>query len=74
MHTSTYSCIRIYLILEWCCVAPLAVVPGRLAPLGAEIDAVIVRVPSHRGIRIYLMLEWCCVAPLAVVPGRAAPL
>ena len=22
----------VYLILEWCCVAPLAVVPGRAAP------------------------------------------
>ena len=39
--------IRIYLILEWCCAAPLAVVPGRAAPLGVEIDAVVVRVPSH---------------------------
>ena len=39
--------IRIYLILEWCCVVPLAVVPGRAAPLGVEIDAVVVRVPSH---------------------------
>ena len=28
--------VRIYLILEWCCVAPLAVVPGRAAPLGVE--------------------------------------
>ena len=36
-----------YLILEWCCVAPLAVVLGRAAPLGVEIDAVVVRVPSH---------------------------
>ena len=27
--------------------APLAVVPGRAAPLGVEIDAVVVRVPSH---------------------------
>ena len=24
------------LILEWCCLAPLAVVPGRAAPLGVE--------------------------------------
>ena len=32
--------LRIYLILEWCCTAPLAVVPGRAAPaLGVEIDA-----------------------------------
>ena len=41
---------RLYaLILEWCCVAPLAVVPGRAAPLslGVEVDAVVVRVPSH---------------------------
>ena len=41
---------RIDLILEWCvvcCTAPLAVVPGRAAPLGVEIDAVVVRVPSH---------------------------
>ena len=37
-----------YLILEWwCCVAPLAVVPGRSASKGVEIDAVVVRVPSH---------------------------
>ena len=35
------------LILEGCCVAPLAVVPGRAAPLGVEIDAVVVRVPSY---------------------------
>ena len=35
------------LILEWCCVAPLAVMPGRAAPLGVEIDAVVVRAPSH---------------------------
>ena len=35
---------RIYLILEWCCTAPLAVVPGRAAPFGVEIDAVVVRV------------------------------
>ena len=35
------------LILEWCCAAPLAVMPGRAAPLGVEIDAVVVRVPSH---------------------------
>ena len=39
--------LRIYLILEWCCAAPLAVMPGRAAPLGVEIDAVVVRVPSH---------------------------
>ena len=38
---------RIYLSLEWCCLAPLAVVPGPAAPLGVEIDAVVVRVPSH---------------------------
>ena len=24
--------LRIYLILEWCCAAPLAVMPGRAAP------------------------------------------
>ena len=41
--------LRIFLILEWSCAAPLAVVPGRAAPLGVEIDAVVVRVPyvSH---------------------------
>ena len=33
---------RIYLIIEWCCAAPLAVVPGRAAPKGVEIDAVVV--------------------------------
>ena len=38
---------RLRLILEWCCLAPLAVVPGRAAPLGVEIDAVVVWVPSH---------------------------
>ena len=27
--------------------APLAVVTGRAAPLGVQIDAVVVRVPSH---------------------------
>ena len=32
----------ITLILEWCCLAPLAVVPGRAAPLGVEIDAIFV--------------------------------
>ena len=37
----------LFFILEGCCVAPLAVVPGRAAPLGVEIDAVVVRVPSH---------------------------
>ena len=26
---------------------PLTVMPGRIAPLGIEIDAVVVRVPSH---------------------------
>ena len=38
-HSVVYSStkIRIYLILEWCCTAPLAVVPGRAAPLGVEI-------------------------------------
>ena len=32
--TYTPTHIRIYLILEWCCAAPLAVMPGRAAPLG----------------------------------------
>ena len=35
------------MILEGCCVTPLAMVPGRAALLGVEIDAVVVRVPSH---------------------------
>ena len=33
--------------LEGCCRAALIVVFGRAAPLGVEIDAVVVRVPSH---------------------------
>ena len=50
MHTETVArelVVHSYLILEWCCAAPLAVMPGRAAPLGVEIDAVVVRVPSH---------------------------
>ena len=34
-------------IVEGCCMDPLTVMPGRLSPLGIEIDAVVVRVPSH---------------------------
>ena len=35
------------LILEGCCIAPLTVMPRRTTPLGIEIDAVVVQVPSH---------------------------
>ena len=42
-HSYRVRLLRIYLILEWCCAAPLAVMPGRAAPLGVEIDAVVVR-------------------------------
>ena len=36
-----------FLIFEWRCAVPLAVEPGRAAPLGVEMDAVVIVVPSH---------------------------